>query len=276
MDQEHFVNTPLILSAADQENVQSAIREMLTCGIHPTLSDWRISIHRAVKRVLDADMVMSYVGTHQFDCLLSQEITRIREFPYQVESLIKRFDAFRRAETMGAWSRSGLWGQNLDYFRRSAYYNEFARPLGSIDGAGLAVVVGGVHAGMQLHRDSELAGGLSERHVALVSLLRPAFEVGIAMALMHFGLPHSGDQHATLAGAPSVLPESHFASQRVGTTLTPREFEVAFLLASRRSNREIADTLHMSPSTAKRHTENILLKLGLRSRREVERVLDYV
>jgi DNA-binding CsgD family transcriptional regulator len=51
--------------------------------------------------------------------------------------------------------------------------------------------------------------------------------------------------------------------------LTNREIEVARLLAYRQSNREIADALDVTVSTAGRHTERVLKKLGVASRREV-------
>ena len=51
--------------------------------------------------------------------------------------------------------------------------------------------------------------------------------------------------------------------------LTPREISVALLLASRRSNSEIADQLCLSPYTVRRHTERVLLKMGLQRRTEV-------
>ena len=54
-----------------------------------------------------------------------------------------------------------------------------------------------------------------------------------------------------------------------GVRLTSRETEVVALLARFATNREIADQLVISESTAKRHVENILLKLGLRSRLQV-------
>ncbi len=55
--------------------------------------------------------------------------------------------------------------------------------------------------------------------------------------------------------------------------LTRRETETARLLAARRGNMEIARALGMSAHTARHHTERILSKLGLTSRREVERAL---
>lgn len=51
--------------------------------------------------------------------------------------------------------------------------------------------------------------------------------------------------------------------------LTPRECEVARLLALRYSNKEIASLLGISPHTAWRHTDNVLGKLGVSTRRHV-------
>ncbi|HUS11684.1 MAG TPA: helix-turn-helix transcriptional regulator [Pyrinomonadaceae bacterium] len=51
--------------------------------------------------------------------------------------------------------------------------------------------------------------------------------------------------------------------------LTEREVQVAHLLAERYSNREIAQQLGVTIFTAGRHTERILQKLRVSSRREV-------
>jgi len=55
--------------------------------------------------------------------------------------------------------------------------------------------------------------------------------------------------------------------------LTPRESEVALLLAERKSNKEIARELDVTLFTAERHTERILGKLGIGSRRHVRAAL---
>jgi DNA-binding CsgD family transcriptional regulator len=52
--------------------------------------------------------------------------------------------------------------------------------------------------------------------------------------------------------------------------LTPRELEVLRLLHARQSNQEIAGRLGISAHTARHHTEHVLLKIGLTSRRDVE------
>ncbi len=53
------------------------------------------------------------------------------------------------------------------------------------------------------------------------------------------------------------------------SVLTPREQEIALLIARGLSNRGIADELVISPATAARHVANILGKLGLNSRAQV-------
>jgi DNA-binding NarL/FixJ family response regulator len=53
------------------------------------------------------------------------------------------------------------------------------------------------------------------------------------------------------------------------TGLTPRELEVALLLARGYSDREIAEELVITRGTASLHVHHILGKLGLRSRVQV-------
>ena len=60
---------------------------------------------------------------------------------------------------------------------------------------------------------------------------------------------------------------------RARYSLTPREIQIARLLATRYHTLEIADLLGMSVHTARRHTERVLTKLGVHSRQEVGRML---
>lgn len=63
------------------------------------------------------------------------------------------------------------------------------------------------------------------------------------------------------------LPDAPALSARFG--LTPREAEVALLLARGQTDRQVAETLTVSHSTARRHAERALQKLGIQSRAAV-------
>jgi DNA-binding NarL/FixJ family response regulator len=57
--------------------------------------------------------------------------------------------------------------------------------------------------------------------------------------------------------------------QNLGVALSSRELEVARLVATGRSNKEVADALQLSERTVHRHCESIFSKLGVRSRWQV-------
>jgi DNA-binding NarL/FixJ family response regulator len=64
--------------------------------------------------------------------------------------------------------------------------------------------------------------------------------------------------------APPPVPDA-----ATGSTLTPREREIAGLVALGLSNRAIADRLVIAPGTVKIHVERILGKLGRTSRVQI-------
>jgi DNA-binding CsgD family transcriptional regulator len=66
-----------------------------------------------------------------------------------------------------------------------------------------------------------------------------------------------------LAGVPPLAP------QEGASPLTPREAEIAELVAEGITNREIAERLVIAVQTAERHVSNILGKLGLTSRSQI-------
>jgi len=71
--------------------------------------------------------------------------------------------------------------------------------------------------------------------------------------------------------APTATPPSPdgTSTASVGTVLSPREREVAALVARGMTNRQIAEALVISPHTAERHVERILAKLNCSSRAEI-------
>lgn len=72
----------------------------------------------------------------------------------------------------------------------------------------------------------------------------------------------------TLRSHGVVLP--HRGGRRgYGDALSPREHEVAGLVAEGRENREIARLLFLSPKTVEHHVSSVLRKLAMASRREL-------
>ena len=75
-----------------------------------------------------------------------------------------------------------------------------------------------------------------------------------------------------VGAAPDAADGDFEAALRLPSPLTRREREVLALLAEGRSNRQIADTLFISESTAGVHVSNILGKLGVSGRTEAAAV----
>ncbi len=84
-------------------------------------------------------------------------------------------------------------------------------------------------------------------------------------------LPRDGVQAelAAVLDAAAAAPAAGTVAQPGGTApfgLTPRELEVVRLVASGRSNQEVADALFVTVDTVKRHLTTVFAKLGLPSR----------
>ena len=82
----------------------------------------------------------------------------------------------------------------------------------------------------------------------------------------------AGDAIAYALQLPPDKPQERQAPAPAvpdGAPLTPRELQVARLIARGRSNKEIAAQLVISQRTAEGHVEHILTKLGFTSRAQV-------
>ena len=92
-------------------------------------------------------------------------------------------------------------------------------------------------------------------------------------ALLSAGQGMTMDQAVAYAlrGDPSAAPHATVTDVKPGgwAPLTAREQEVARLVASGMTNRQIASKLVVTPATAAKHVENIREKLGLTSRTQI-------
>jgi predicted ATPase/DNA-binding CsgD family transcriptional regulator len=104
-----------------------------------------------------------------------------------------------------------------------------------------------------------VVGGLWARGLSLTS------EEAIALALDKDLSPRVPDGNGRML---SAVKGYQVASEPPGS-LTPREHEIAALVATGRSNKAIAAELSISPPTVARHIANILAKLGFRSRTQI-------
>ncbi len=79
----------------------------------------------------------------------------------------------------------------------------------------------------------------------------------------------AGTASPAAAAAPGPAAGPPAGGATVPSTLTPREREIAALIARGLSNRAIADELVISQATVARHVANMLTKLGFSSRAQI-------
>jgi predicted ATPase/DNA-binding CsgD family transcriptional regulator len=121
-------------------------------------------------------------------------------------------------------------------------------------------------AGARVERYLAPARGLGEPAVAHLWAqgLAMTGEAAVALALDAPQPAAAGRDNAAVAAV-----STYEAAAALPGTLTPREGQVAALVADGRSNKAIAEELFISPATAARHVANILAKLGFSSRTQI-------
>ncbi|MFF5233409.1 ATP-binding protein [Dactylosporangium sp. NPDC000521] len=146
-------------------------------------------------------------------------------------------------------------------------YGPLALPLGR-----LARLLGDAKAAVE-HLRSALAAGLAmgfapSTGYAHLELARTALDQGDrAAARAH--LDAAGDLARRLGLTPLWAAVEAVASPPAASPLTPREEEVAALVAEGLSNRQIAERLYLSARTVENHVTHILVKLGFESRARI-------
>lgn len=251
--------------------LHEGMTDLLTPAAHEDLYAWRSSFVRSIGTALGADWGLSVIRDPRVVESFSPDKPRAVEYIGRSEPFEREIAIWQRQAELGVWNRPMLWGKYLEAMYRSSYYNEFARPLRAFDTIGLTIHQAGQPlTSLHFMHQSPRGRKFGKRGLMLLKLLEPAMRVGSAAALRHFGLMHEASA-ATASDVPAVTQP---AVTQPAVPLSPREHEVAHLLARRKTNREIGEALGISPATAKRHIENILMKLGISSRRAVERLME--
>jgi DNA-binding CsgD family transcriptional regulator/tetratricopeptide (TPR) repeat protein len=128
-----------------------------------------------------------------------------------------------------------------------------------------ALCLAGAAVGLRERRQAKLQSTDTVRLEVWMESARSTLGEEVSSAAWAAGYAMTLEQAANYAlEAPSNYVETSPAAR-----LTPREMEITRLLARHATNRDIAAQLVISESTAKRHVENILLKLGFRSRAQI-------
>ncbi|WP_411123419.1 helix-turn-helix transcriptional regulator [Streptomyces sp. x-19] len=107
---------------------------------------------------------------------------------------------------------------------------------------------------------------LGQAHTAAVDLGARPLVGELELLAQRARIPLAGRPAPGTARAAAGAPPPAAPAESLG--LTPRERDVLRLVADGRSNRQIADTLFISPKTASVHVSNILAKLGVSGRGE--------
>ncbi|MEN0108122.1 MAG: helix-turn-helix transcriptional regulator [Pseudomonas sp.] len=150
-----------------------------------------------------------------------------------------------------------------EYFEQTEYYQRYFR---------LNVVADEIQLNCQLDGDRTLCLSLgstqrfSSEQIALLSLIQPW-----VIALLRQRMPF--EEVAPAAPAPASgawrTQLEHSAQQLKGAQLTARELDVARLMLSGCSSKEIARKLDISAETVKVHKKHIYSKLGIKSQSEL-------
>jgi DNA-binding NarL/FixJ family response regulator len=158
---------------------------------------------------------------------------------------------------------------------------EADHPLRQLIDAQLAEADGDVVEAARLYASA--ADSSTDVTFTVLPRSRGSAHVGAARCLIAQGNLDDARRHAEAAAALLSrwrgwrVDELHAVQRRLGlggevagpVELTPREREVASLLAEGLSNAGLAERLFISPRTAAVHVSNILAKLGMASRTEV-------
>jgi ATP/maltotriose-dependent transcriptional regulator MalT len=194
--------------------------------------------------------------------------------------------ALTRANLGVVLAAKGDFAGAREHLIESLQLNQSIKDLGgiafSLDGLATAAVLGG-HADRALRLAGAAAALRRESGIALPSRAQGRLDAKLAPARAALGDLAAGKAFAAghalrleeaieeaLAPEPVPLPNAPSGSgDGDRASLSPRESDVAVLVARGLTNRQIADELVISVGTCDRHVSNILDKLGLATRAQI-------
>ncbi|RJP70035.1 response regulator [Hydrogenophaga sp.] len=123
----------------------------------------------------------------------------------------------------------------------------------------ILIVTGNVYPGSVANAFAAGADGFVLKHEQGSELLDA---IRTVLAGRHYISPQIAKALGTSASKQAQSPDT-------SQSLTVREQQIVRLIAKGSSNQEIADALHISVLTARKHRQNVMLKLGLHNGAEI-------
>jgi DNA-binding CsgD family transcriptional regulator len=198
------------VGAGDLTQLRATLTTLLTPLDDPSAAAWRRRVANALQQLIGADgcAVMLHVpgephgiGVGQWDGLQSVVDTWSDRY-------LDRNPLDVRRQRLGArvWTRFGLMSPT-DFYR-SAYYNEWCRPSGNLDSAGMSAPVPGddkAEGTLFVTADAARRFDRGGREEQLLRLLQPAFAAGIAMLVLSRSWQEALGSALDLAGTPLAI-----------------------------------------------------------------------
>ncbi len=258
----------------DQDAILDEVEQFLT-GARPARTDDRVLATLLFTEIVGAAEVAARLGDDAWrrvlevhDRLVRDQWVRFRgrEVRQTVNGFLAAFDGPARAVGCASAIIDGARGLGLDV-RTGLHTGECDRALGELGGVAvqiaarvLARAAPGEILVSSTVKDLVAGSGIEFQEVDV----RLLTGLGTAWRLYRVKDGPPGAGRASSAAVVEAV-----ATDRGADRLSPREREVAELVARGKSNREIAADLSISVATAERHVANIFNKLGYRSRAQV-------
>jgi DNA-binding CsgD family transcriptional regulator len=118
-------------------------------------------------------------------------------------------------------------------------------------------------------RRRQAPGDPARARILLDSAAGEAERLGMVPFSERIALLRAAEDWAAASAGSGAAPASAAAAAPALSPLSPRELEVARLVARGQTNRQIAETLVVSERTAENHVQHILVKLGFSNRSQI-------
>ncbi len=169
----------------DLHGVERVLDVLLNPLDHDDFDEWRHGVMHVLRPLLGADM-LSFQAPHPGHELFVSDIDRQLVRTYTTD-FIPYLDKVKNYSTrmihLGVGNRAKLWGADLPWLYRSAYYNECIVPMRAFGPTWTAAAVPGEErpAILLAHVDRRYGRRLGRRELGILRVLRPALAAAMGI-----------------------------------------------------------------------------------------------